>query len=146
MAINFYLYFNERITSIDPCAASSCWWWPSTISDLVHYSALTMDPLNLKVNYCFIVATRWITHPLRAHVCFSFWGFCLFGLLQHQPTRRKARQFLLKRGILVNCIEVTIVNFFLFGLILFQDHHVASDPLAIGCGFILADAFCRSFV
>jgi uncharacterized membrane protein len=105
------------------------------VRDLVHYSALTLDPLDLKVTSPQLFATRWITH-LCAPTFVFLSGVSAYLSYSNSPDKNAARKFLCKRGFWLVVLELSIVNFSLW-----FDLHFRTIMLqviaAIGFGFIL---------
>lgn len=104
------------------------------VRDLLHTSALTQNPTDLTTTTPAIFLTRWITH-----LCAPTFVF-LSGTSAYLSLRKRndpsARRFLLKRGIVLILLELTIVNFAFWFDIHF--HSLMLQVIyAIGGGFII---------
>lgn len=79
------------------------------VRDLLHTPALTQNPADLATTTPAIFMTRWITH-----LCAPTFVF-LSGTSAYLSLRKRndesSRRFLLKRGIVLLVLELTIVNF-----------------------------------
>ena len=79
------------------------------VRDLLHIPALTQNPADLTTTTSAIFLTRWITH-----LCAPTFVF-LSGTSAYLSLRKRndesARRFLLKRGVVLILLELTIVNF-----------------------------------
>ena len=79
------------------------------VRDLLHTPALTQNPADLATTTPEIFLTRWITH-----LCAPTFVF-LSGTSAYLSLRKRndvsARRFLLKRGVVLLLLELTIVNF-----------------------------------
>ncbi len=77
--------------------------------DFFHIAAWTDDPLNLTTTTPLLYFTRWITHLCAPNFVF------LAGVSIYFQSLKKSKQelsaFLLKRGLWLILIEITIVNF-----------------------------------
>jgi uncharacterized membrane protein len=77
--------------------------------DFFHAEAMISDPLDLATTTAPLFFTRWITHfcaPL-----FVFLAGCSAFLSGRRRTRSELASFLLKRGIWLIVVELTVVNF-----------------------------------
>jgi uncharacterized membrane protein len=89
------------------------------VRDVLHLPALTQDPTNLATTTAPIFLTRWITH-LCAPTFVFLSGTSAYLSLQKRitanrdtiiPGRESARFFLLKRGLVLILLEITLINF-----------------------------------
>ncbi len=106
--------------------------------DFFHINSLTQDPANLATTTPALFFTRWITH-----LCAPTFVF-LSGVSAYLSYKRKndlqaARLFLLKRGVWLLFLELTLVNFGVWFDIHFQNF-LFSVIGAIGVGFIILAA------
>ncbi|WP_420148007.1 DUF1624 domain-containing protein [Spirosoma sp.] len=104
------------------------------VRDLLHTSALTQNPADLTTTTPAIFLTRWVTH-----LCAPTFVF-LSGTSAYLSLRKRndesARRFLLKRGVVLVLLELTIINFaFWFDL---HFHSLMLQVIyAIGGGLIM---------
>lgn len=77
--------------------------------DLLHFGALTEDPLNVQTTTPLLFATRWITH-FCAPVFVFLSGTSIF-LQSGRKSKRELSSFLLKRGLWLILAEITLVTF-----------------------------------
>lgn len=109
--------------------------------DLMHITALTADPLDLRITTFPLFFTRWITH-LCAPTFVFLSGVSAFIANTRSTDKEVNRQLLLKRGLWLVLLEVTIVNFGVW-----FDIHFRTIMLqviaAIGVGFILLYFFSK---
>ncbi len=89
------------------------------VRDLLHIPALTQDPTDLATTTAPIFLTRWITH-LCAPTFVFLSGTSAYLSLQRRSTSDRAttatgvesaRSFLLKRGLVLILLEITLINF-----------------------------------
>jgi uncharacterized membrane protein len=76
--------------------------------DLLHFGALTEDPLNLQTTTPYLFFTRWITH-----FCAPVFVFLSGTSIYLQSTRKSKKElslFLLKRGLWLIVAEVALVS------------------------------------
>ncbi len=111
------------------------------IRDLVHYSALTLNPLDLRVTSPQLFMTRWITH-LCAPTFVFLSGVSAYLVYSNSKDKNQTRQFFVKRGIWLIVLELTIVNFSVWFDIYFRTI-MLQVIAAIGCGFILMYFFVK---
>ena len=76
--------------------------------DLFHREALTGNPLNLSTTTPFLYFTRWITHFCAP--TFVFLSGLSIWLQSQRKTKAELSSFLLKRGLWLILIEVTVVT------------------------------------
>ncbi|MFD2573763.1 DUF1624 domain-containing protein [Spirosoma soli] len=84
------------------------------VRDLLHISALTQDPANLATTTPTIFLTRWITHLCAPTFVFLSGTSAYLSLRRRGATGQTVRAnrfFLLKRGVVLLLLELTIVNF-----------------------------------
>ena len=79
------------------------------VRDYFHFSALLYNPTDPSQTSLPIYFTRWITHFCAPTFCFLA-GISAF-LVGRRKTKAELSSFLLKRGIWLAVIELTIVNF-----------------------------------
>ena len=114
------------------------------VRDLLHTPALTMDPTSLATTTAPVFLTRWITH-LCAPTFVFLSGTSAYLSMQKRslaaqpassPPLENRRLFLLKRGLVLIILEITIINFAFW-----TDVHFRSLMLqvifAIGGGLVL---------
>lgn len=110
------------------------------IRDLLHTPALTQTPTDLTTTTPALFLTRWITH-----LCAPTFVF-LSGTSAYLSLRNRndvsARRFLLKRGLVLILLEVTIVNFAFWFDVHFQSI-ILQVIYAIGGGLILVSLLAR---
>jgi uncharacterized membrane protein len=108
--------------------------------DFFHESAMTADPLNPATTTAPLYFTRWITH-----FCAPIFVF-LSGISAYLSAQRKSKAeaslFMIKRGLWLILVEVTIVTFGItfdptFGFIVLQ------VIWAIGCSMVLLGIVSR---
>lgn len=104
------------------------------VRDLLHLPALTQNPTDLATTTAPIFLTRWITH-----LCAPTFVF-LSGASAYLSLRRRAtpdaRRFLLKRGLVLIGLELTLINFAIWTDIHFRTL-LLQVIYAIGGGLIL---------
>lgn len=109
------------------------------VRDLLHTSALTQNPTDLATTTPSIFLTRWITH-LCAPTFVFLSGTSAYLSLKKRNTGEgsdvSARWFLLKRGLVLILLELTIVNFAFWFDIHFQTI-LLQVIYAIGGGLII---------
>ncbi|GAB3542980.1 DUF1624 domain-containing protein [Spirosoma fluminis] len=104
------------------------------IRDLLHITAMNQNPTDLATATPGVFLTRWITH-LCAPTFVFLSGTSAYLSLRKRNTA-EARQFLLKRGIVLIVLELTIVNFAFWFDIQFRSILI-QVIYAIGAGFIV---------
>lgn len=110
--------------------------------DIIHLSSVTDSPTNLQTTTPFLFFTRWITHFCAPTFVFLS-GASAFLSFQKENDLKKARNFLLTRGIWLIIVEFTLVNFGVW----FDPHFSVFifDVIAtIGVGFILLSLLLRA--
>lgn len=110
------------------------------VRDLLHTPALTQDPTNLATTTPAIFLTRWITH-----LCAPTFVF-LSGTSAYLSLRKRntpaAHRFLLKRGLVLIALELTIVNFAFWFDIQFRTI-MLQVIFAIGGGLIMLSSLAK---
>lgn len=111
------------------------------VRDLIHANALEFDPTNLTATTPPLFFTRWITH-LCAPTFVFLSGVSAYLAYTNSSDPASSKKFLLKRGLWLVLLEITIINFGIwfdihFGVIMLQ------VIAAIGVGFILLSFFLR---
>ncbi len=92
--------------------------------DLFHVTAVTQDPVDLQTTNPALFFTRWITHICAPGFVFLS-GASAYISLRARNDFASSRRFLLKRGLWLILLELTIVNFGIwfdlrFNVFLFQ--------------------------
>ena len=77
--------------------------------DFFHNDAFFINPADPNATDWFLFLTRWVTHFCAPAFCFLA-GISAF-LISRKKTKNELAKFLLKRGIWLIFIELTIVNF-----------------------------------
>ncbi|QJW89516.1 DUF1624 domain-containing protein [Spirosoma taeanense] len=108
--------------------------------DLLHTPALTQDPTDLSTTTPAIFLTRWITH-LCAPTFVFLSGTSAYLSLQKR-NNPAARQFLLRRGLVLLLLELTVVNFAFWFDIQFRTI-MLQVIYAIGGGFMLLSLLAK---
>lgn len=120
------------------------------VRDLLHIPALTQDPTDLATTTAPVFLTRWITH-LCAPTFVFLSGTSAWLLLQKRdstgrtptvPGQESARFFLLKRGLVLMLLEVTLINFAFWTDIQFRSL-MLQVIFVIGGGLVLLSALSR---
>src|SRR5947207_3255070 len=102
--------------------------------DFLHITAFTDSPLNLATTTPFLYFTRWITHLCAPNFVFLAGISIYFQSLR--KTKKELSVFLIKRGLWLIFIEVTIVNFE-FGFDFHFSFFVLQVIWAIGISMII---------
>jgi uncharacterized membrane protein len=94
------------------------------VRDLIHVDALVQDPTDLNTTTPMLFFTRWITH-LCAPTFVFLSGVSVFLSSDSLKDVSSSRNFLLKRGLWLILLEITLVNFGIwfdlkFRIIMFQ--------------------------
>ncbi|MCX6215510.1 heparan-alpha-glucosaminide N-acetyltransferase domain-containing protein [Spirosoma sp.] len=109
------------------------------VRDLLHTPALTQNPTDLATTTPAIFMTRWITH-LCAPTFVFLSGTSAYLSLRKQnataETNKTARRFLLKRGLVLILLELTVINFAFWFDIRFQSL-MLQVIYAIGGGLVI---------
>lgn len=77
--------------------------------DLLHFGALTEDPVNLQTTTPWLFLTRWITHFCAP--VFVFLSGTSIYLQSGRKSKGQLSAFLLKRGLWLILVEITLVTF-----------------------------------
>ncbi len=105
------------------------------VRDLMHNDAFIQDPTDLNTTTPILFFTRWITH-LCAPTFVFLSGVSVFMSLESSKSLAEVRSFLLKRGLWLLLLEVTIVNFGIWFDVHFQTMMFQVIG-AIGFGFVI---------
>jgi uncharacterized membrane protein len=115
------------------------------VRDLLHTPALTQNPTDLTTTTPAIFMTRWITH-LCAPTFVFLSGTSAYLSIRKQLTtggnEASARRFLLKRGLVLILLELTVVNFAFWFDIHFQSL-MLQVIYAIGGGFVVLSLLAK---
>jgi uncharacterized membrane protein len=108
--------------------------------DYFHQSAMTADPLNPATTTPLIYFTRWITHFCAP--TFVFLSGISAYLSSLKKSRNEASLFMIKRGLWLILVEITLIT---FGLTFnpFFNTIILQVIWAIGCSMILLGIFSR---
>lgn len=113
------------------------------VRDLLHTTALQFQPTDLTKTDPVLFFTRWVTH-LCAPTFVFLSGVSAYLSLQRSPDKVAAKRFLLKRGLWLIVVDLTLVNFGIwfdvqFNVIIFN------VVAAIGFGMVVLSllAGCR---
>ncbi|HUR65770.1 MAG TPA: heparan-alpha-glucosaminide N-acetyltransferase domain-containing protein [Chitinophagaceae bacterium] len=77
--------------------------------DFFHHAAFTEDPLNPATTYPALYFTRWITHFCAP--VFVFLSGASAWLQSRKKSKKELSSFLIKRGLWLILMEITIINF-----------------------------------
>lgn len=103
--------------------------------DLLHIDSVSQSPTNLLTTTPILFFTRWITY-LCAPIFVFLAGTSAYLSLKRKSNISQSRKFLLKRGLWLNLLELTLVNLGLFFDLGF--HLILFEVIAtIGFGFIV---------
>lgn len=111
------------------------------IRDLLHQPALTQNPTDLSTTTAPIFLTRWITH-LCAPTFVFLSGMSAYLSLKKTNNSADARRFLLKRGLVLIVMELTIINFAFWFDLQFRSM-LLQVIYAIGGGLIILSLLAR---
>lgn len=115
------------------------------VRDLLHIPALTQNPTDLSTTTPAIFLTRWITH-LCAPTFVFLSGTSAYLSLKRQyaanPSAPVSRLFLLKRGVVLILLELTLINFAFWFDIQFRTI-MLQVIYAIGGGLIILSFLSR---
>ena len=116
------------------------------VRDLLHTPALTQNPTDLATTTPAIFMTRWITHLCAPNVRFSVGNvglsFAPKATGDNWSTSESARRFLLKRGLVLILLELTVVNFAFWFDIHFQSL-MLQVIYAIGGGLVILSLLAK---
>ncbi len=105
------------------------------VRDFIHTDAITQNPVNMQTTTPILFFTRWITH-LCAPTFVFLAGTSAYLSLKNHDNFSESRMFLIKRGLWLLLLELTLVNFgfwFDFGFHTFIFQVIG----AFGFGFII---------
>lgn len=111
------------------------------IRDLMHVTAMTQNPTDLSTTTAPVFMTRWITH-LCAPTFVFLSGTSAYLSLKKSGGSAEARRFLLKRGLVLILLELTVVNFAFWFDIQFRTI-MLQVIYAIGGGLVLVSLLAR---
>jgi len=111
------------------------------IRDLLHQPALTQNPTDLSTTTAPIFLTRWITH-LCAPTFVFLSGMSAYLSLKKTNNSAEARRFLLKRGLVLLVMELTIINFAFWFDLQFRSM-LLQVIYAIGGGLVILSLLAR---
>jgi len=104
------------------------------VREMIHINSVTQDPTNLQTTSTILFFTRWITY-----LCAPIFVF-LAGTSVYLTVKKDgivtSKNFLLKRGIYLILLEVTVINFAFFFDISFRTF-LFEVIATIGFGFII---------
>lgn len=115
------------------------------VRDLLHLPALTQDPTNLATTTPAIFLTRWVTHLCAPTFVFLSGTSAYLSLKKRNSTGHSVdsgRLFLLKRGIVLIVLELTVINFAFWFDIQFRSL-MLQVIYAIGGGLIILSFLSR---
>ena len=105
------------------------------VREFMHRSSMSASPTDLKTTTAALFFTRWITHICApSFVLLS--GMASWISSKKQNSLKASRLFLLKRGLWLILLELTLVNFALWFDIRFR-LEILEVIWAIGSGFII---------
>lgn len=104
------------------------------VRDLMHTTALTQDPTDLRTTTGALFMTRWITHLCAPSFVFLS-GASAYLTFRSQKNLAQTKNFLLTRGLWLMLLEVTIINFAFWFDIHFRTI-MLQVIFAIGLGFV----------
>ncbi len=105
------------------------------VRDLMHTTAFTQDPTDLKTTTAALFMTRWITHLCAPSFVFLS-GTSAYLTFKTQNNWSKTKHFLLTRGLWLMLLEVTVINFAFWFDIHFRTI-ILQVIFAIGLGFVV---------
>lgn len=115
------------------------------VRDLLHTPALTQNPTDLATTTPAIFMTRWITHLCAPTFVFLSGTSAYLSLRKQRAVDgddESARWFLLKRGVVLILLELTVINFAFWFDIHFQSL-LLQVIYAIGGGFVMLSFLVR---
>lgn len=115
------------------------------VRDLLHTPALTQDPTDLATTTPATFLTRWITHLCAPTFVFLSGTSAYLSLRKRNTADRSVgagRWFLLKRGLVLIALELTVINFAFWFDIQFRTI-MLQVIYAIGCGLIALSVLAR---
>ncbi|AUD04971.1 DUF1624 domain-containing protein [Spirosoma pollinicola] len=115
------------------------------VRDLLHTPALTQNPTDLATTTPAIFMTRWITHLCAPTFVFLSGTSAYLSLRKQSATgtdSASGRRFLLKRGLVLILLELTVVNFAFWFDIHFQSL-MLQVIYAIGGGLVVLSLLAK---
>ena len=120
------------------------------VRDLLHIPALTQDATNLATTTVPVFLTRWITHLCAPTFVFLSGTSAYLSLQKRSTTDRavplpgaeSARFFLLKRGLVLILLEITLINFAFWTDVQFRSL-MLQVIFVIGGGLVLLSGMSR---
>ena len=120
------------------------------VRDLLHIPALTQDPTDLATTSAPIFLTRWITHLCAPTFVFLSGTSAYLSLRKRRVAGREgvahgtesARFFLLKRGLVLILLEITLINFAFWTDVQFRSL-MLQVIFVIGAGLVLLSGLSR---
>lgn len=109
--------------------------------DFLHTSALSADPLDFNTTTPALFLTRWITH-LCAPTFVFLAGMSAYLALKNATDVAAARSLLLKRGLWLILLELTVINFALWFDVQFRTT-LFQVIFAIGFGLVVVSQASR---
>lgn len=103
--------------------------------DFFHATSFSEDPLDLKTTTPLLFMTRWITH-LCAPIFVFLAGTSAFLMNAQQNNPAQTRGFLLRRGLVLILLELTLINLGIWSDVQFRTF-LLQVIFAIGSGFVL---------
>ncbi len=136
----------KRVTAIDiTCGLVMVIMALDHVRDLLHMPALTQNPTDLATTTPAIFMTRWITYLCAPTFVFLSGTSAYLSLRKRNTTgdnEGTARRFLLKRGVVLILLELTVVNFAFWFDIHFQSLLI-QVIYAIGGGLIILSILAK---
>jgi uncharacterized membrane protein len=105
------------------------------VRDMMHVDSQMQNPLDLSTTNVLLFFTRWVTH-LCAPTFVFLSGVSAWLSLKSKKNQGEARLFILKRGIWLIVLELTLVNFGFWWDIQFRTL-ITEVIAAIGFGFVM---------
>ncbi|PRY31059.1 putative membrane protein [Spirosoma oryzae] len=115
------------------------------VRDLLHLPAQTQDPTDLNTTTAPIFLTRWITHLCAPTFVFLSGTSAYLSLQKRRQqggSTAQTRQFLLRRGLVLIGLELTLINFAFWTDIQFRTMLI-QVIYAIGGGLVLLSLLAR---
>jgi uncharacterized membrane protein len=111
------------------------------VRDLMHTTSLAQDPLSFATTTPGLFLTRWVTHFCAPTFVFLAGTSAYLALKSHGDVGR-AQRFLLRRGLWLMALEVTVIGFGIWFDIQFRTV-MLQVIFAIGFGFVALAALLR---
>jgi len=112
------------------------------VRDLMHTTALTQDPTDLRTTTAALFMTRWVTHLCAPSFVFLS-GASAYLTFKSQNNVGQTKNFLLTRGLWLMLLEITIINFAFWFDIQFRTI-MLQVIFAIGLGFVTLSFLLKS--